>query len=185
MQHFLSKKSLVKSCLFIAVCLTAFMSSAKAGLDFYEIYIGKKLVVKRYLDKPLSLENLPLSQANVNEQLVIHYYQCNAPDKLGSKRSITFKDGNGNNIKEWKFADAKGSKTGMAIPIKELLQLQKTSKGSALSLVYSAEGLKQGQKLAFLAAGSKTVGFIKKDNKNNVTKVASITGRIPLRINCL
>src|SRR5215467_4402785 len=111
MKHPFLKKSLLK--LFIVFCLTAFIGTAKAGLDHYEIYIGKKLIFKRALNQPLNLENLPISQENSNEQLIIYYYQCNAPDKLASNRIITLKDAGGNTIKEWKFADAKGSNTGM------------------------------------------------------------------------
>ena len=159
MKHSLLKKSLLKASLFIVFCLTAFVGTATAGLDHYEIYIGKKLIFKRALNQPLNLENLPISQANSNEQLVIHYYQCNAPDKLASNRVITLRDASGNKIKEWKFADAKGSDAGMSIPIKELLQLQKESKNS-LALFYSAEGKAQGEKLASVAAASKTVGLL-------------------------
>jgi hypothetical protein len=170
MQHLFLKKSLLK--LFIVFFLTAFVGTAKAGLDHYEIYIGKKLVFKRALNQPLNLENLPVSQANSNEELMIYYYQCNAPDKLASNRVITLKDANGNKIKEWKFADAKGSNSGMAIPVKELLHLQKASKNS-LALFYSAEGKPQGEKLASVAAGSKTVGFLDIQragfNKNGIT----------------
>jgi hypothetical protein len=158
MKHLFLKKSLLKTSLFLAFCLAGFIGTAKAGLDYYEIYIGKKLIFERALNQPLNLGNLPISQENSNEQLIIYYYQCNAPDKLASNRIITLKDAGGNTIKEWKFADAKGSNTGMVIPVKELLQLQKTSKNS-LALFYSAEGKVQGEKLVSVAAGPKTVGF--------------------------
>jgi len=159
MKHLFLKTSLLKMSLFLVFCLTAFISTAKAGLDYYEIYVGKKLIFKRALNQPLNLENLPVNQANSNEDLIIYYYQCNAPDKLASSRIIMLKDASGNTIKEWKFADAKGSNTGMVIPVKELLQLQKTSKNS-LTLFYSAEGKGQDEKLVSIAAGSKTVGFL-------------------------
>jgi hypothetical protein len=158
MKHQLFKNPLLKLCLLIVFCITAFASTAKAGLDYYEIYIGKKLILKRAVNQPLNLAALPISQANINDQLIIHYYQCNAPDKLGSKRVITLKDANGNKVKEWKFAD--GSSTGMAIPVKELVQLQKTDKDNMLDLFYSAEGRPGGEKLASIAAGTKTVGYI-------------------------
>jgi hypothetical protein len=159
MKHLFLKTSLLKMSLFLALCLTAFIGSTKAGLDHYEIYIGKKLIFQRALNQPLNLENLPVNQANSNEDLIIYYYQCNAPDKLASNRIITLKDADGNTIKEWKFADAKGSNTGMVIPVKELLQWQKTSKNS-LALFYSAEGKVQEEKLVSVAAGPKTVGFL-------------------------
>ena len=159
MKHLLLKKSLLKPFLFIAFCMTVFAGTAKAGLDRYEIFIGKKLVLQRALNQPLNLESLPISQANSNEQLIIYYYQCNARDKLATNRVITLKDAEGNKIKEWKFADAKGSNTGMIIPVKELLQLQKAGKHS-LALFYSAEGKTKEEKLVSVAAVNKTVGFL-------------------------
>ena len=166
MKHCPLKKSLLKASLFIVFFLTAFVGIANAGLDRYEIYIGKKLILKRAVNQPLNLENLPISQANSNEQLIIYYYQCNAPDKMASNRVITLQDAQGNKIKEWKFADAKGANTGMIIPVKELLQLQKTGK-SSFALFYSAEGKAQREKLASVASVSKTVGFLEVKKTSN------------------
>jgi hypothetical protein len=159
MKNLFFKKPLLKACLFIVFCMTVFIGTARAGLDYYEIFIGKKLIFKRALNQPLKLESLPINQANSNEQLIIYYYQCNAPDKLASNRIITLKDASGNKIKEWKFADAKGSNAAMIIPVKELLQLQKAGK-SSLALFYSAEGKTREEKLVSVAAGNKTVGFL-------------------------
>ena len=141
------KEMFAKPFLFIAFCLIAFVSTANAGLDYYEIFVGKKLVMKRAVNQPLSLESLPVSQANINEQLVIHYYQCNAPNKLGTKRSVTLKDGNGKIIKEWKFADTNGSINGMVIPVKELLQLEKIADGGSLQIYYASQQLPAGKML--------------------------------------
>jgi hypothetical protein len=175
MKRLLLKKSVLRSSLFIVFCFIAFIGTAKAGLDHYEIYIGKKLIFKRAVNQPLSLETLPLSQANANEQLIIYYYQCNVPDKIGTNRTITLKDADGNKIKEWKFTDAKGPDKGMSIPVKELLQLQKMNKNS-FALFYSADGKVQAEKLAFVSAGSKTVGAIykKQVDKSNLMKALLI-----------
>ena len=168
------KKTLVKVFLFVVVSFTACMSTAKAGLDYYKVYLGKKLIYERFLDKPLSLQSLPLSQANANEELVIYYFQCNAPDKTGSKRSIALKDGNGNKIKEWKFADSKGSNTGMKIPVKELLQAERNSKTSSLSLFYTADGRTEGEKIAYLKADPKAITFLHKQWDKSMVKQAGI-----------
>jgi len=174
MKHLFKKTRLLTSGLLVVICLTAFIGTATAGLDHYEIYIGKKLIFKRALNQPLSLEHLPISEANSNEQLIIYYYQCNAPDKMASSRVITLQDAQGNKIKEWKFADAKGSNTGMAISIKELLQLQKTGK-SSFALFYSAEGKPQREKLVSVASISKTVGFLEvKKTSNHQAKIAML-----------
>jgi hypothetical protein len=162
MKYLSVKKSLIKACLFVFIACTAFMSSAKAGLDYYKIFLGKKLIYERYLNKPLSLESLPISAADVNEMLTIYYYDCHAPNKTGSNRSIVLKDENGNRVKQWSFADAKGNSTGMAIPVKELLQLQKANKDHALALYYTAEGRADGEKLASIQAAPKDVSYLHK-----------------------
>src|SRR4051812_4521622 len=160
MQYQHVKKTLSKTCLFLFIALTAFMSSAKAGLDYYRIFLGKKLIYERYVNKPLSLESLPFSAADSNETLTVYYFQCNAPNKTGSKRSIALKDDNGNTIKQWSFANALGANTAMEIPVKELLQLQKMNKSSALALYYTAEGRTDGEKLAAIKSASKDVTYI-------------------------
>src|SRR6476619_2176548 len=101
MQRLHVKKPLVKVCLFVFIALTVFMSSAKAGLDYYRIFIGKKLIYERYVNKPLDLQSLPISAADANETLTIFYYQCQVPNGIGNNRSITLKDENGNSIKQW------------------------------------------------------------------------------------
>jgi hypothetical protein len=160
MQYLHVKKTLTKASLLIFIAITAFMSSAKAGLDYYRIFLGKKLIYERYVNKPLSLESLPVSAADANETLTVYYFQCNAPNKTGSNRSIALKDDNGNIIKQWSFANVQGTNTAMAIPVKELLQLQKANKSGELALYYSAEGRTDGEKLAAIKSASKDVTYI-------------------------
>jgi len=136
-------------------CFSAF--TAKAGLDSYEIYLNDKLLVKQYVNQPLSLDNLGLNSSNINDRLVIHYSQCNAPNKLGKGRSILIKDVKGNIVKKWNFADAKNGNTAMVIPVKELLQLEKNAL-SKLSLFYTAEG-HGGQLLANFHFGTKSTTY--------------------------
>lgn len=154
------KSFVSKSLLLVAFYFAAFAGTAKAGLDYYSIYIGKKLVFTRAVNKTLSLENLPISETDMNEQLVIEYYQCNIPDKTGKNRSISLRDDNGNVIKQWKFADARDGNTKMTIPVKELMQVAKSSKAKSLSLYYAANGKTKDEQLAFISGGSKTVGRV-------------------------
>src|SRR4051794_1927132 len=163
MQRLHVKKSLVKVCLFVFIALTAFMSSAKAGLDYYRIFLGKKLIYERYVNKPLDLQSLPISTSDANETLTVYYFQCTAPNKTGSSRSIALKDDNGNTIKQWSFANAQGTETGMAIPVKELLQLQKANKSRALALYYTADGRTEGEKLASIQSASKDVTYLQQE----------------------
>src|SRR3954463_5848620 len=174
MQHLHVKKSLVKACLFVFIALTAFMSSAKAGLDYYRIFLGKKLIYERYVNKPLDLQSLPISTSDANETLTVYYFQCNAPNKTGSSRSIALKDDNGNILKQWSFTNAQGDNTGMAIPVKELLQLQKANKSRALALYYTAEGHTEGEKLASIQSASKDVTSIPREDESTSQMVWQI-----------
>ncbi|CAN5280496.1 hypothetical protein BH11BAC6_BH11BAC6_13820 [soil metagenome] len=160
MKYLLYRNPLSKSLLLVAFFCTAFAGAANAGLDYYHISVGKKVVYTRYLNKPLSLENLPIGKADINEQLVIEYYQCNTPDKTGKNRSISLRDNTGKIIKAWKFADAKDGNTQMAIPVKELMQYVQSSNSKSLSLYYAANGKDQDEQLAFIAAGSKALSYL-------------------------
>ena len=142
----------MKAFVITTLLLTLFTASATAGLDSYSIYLNNKLVLKQSVSEPLNLQGLQLDKADANDQLVIYYSECHAPNKIGKGRRISVKDDQGNTIKEWKFADISGTDNGMKIPVKELLELKKRSKGN-FTLVYAASQLPQGQKLTGLQFG--------------------------------
>jgi hypothetical protein len=144
------KRAFVKAFMLTIISSMVFAVTAYAGLDSYSIYINKKLLFTQSVIKPLTLQSLQLDKANPTDELVIHYNQCNAPNKIGSGRSIVVKDAEGKKIKEWKFEDAKGANPGMVIPVKELIALQKKQGASSLVLFYNAEKLEREQKLARL-----------------------------------
>ncbi len=127
-----------------------FAATANAGVDSYSIYLNKKLLFKQSMDKPLPLQKLQLDKANPNDELIIVYNQCNAPNKTGRGRSIVVKDAEGKTIKQWKFEDEKGSGQAMRIPVKELIALQKKIASSSLFLFYNAANPAKEQKLANL-----------------------------------
>jgi hypothetical protein len=154
------KNSFSKSLLLIVFPFFTFTGSAIAGLDYYHIAIGKKVVYTRYVNKPLSLENLPITSADMNEQLVIQYFQCNVPDKTGKNRSISLRDNTGKVIKKWEFADAKDGNAQMTIPVKELMQYVESSKSKSISLYYAATGKTEDEQLAFVGGASKAVGYL-------------------------
>ena len=142
----------MKAFVITTLLLTLFTASATAGLDSYSIYLNNKLVLKQSVNEPLNLQGLQLDKADANDQLVIYYSECHAPNKIGKGRRISVKDDQGNTIKEWRFDDVSGTDNGMKIPVKELLELKKRSKGN-FTLVYAASQLPQGQKLTGLQFG--------------------------------
>lgn len=150
----------------LAVVLTCSLLSllafnVKGGQDVYEIYLNNKLILRQAGNKSLTLQSLQLTKANSNDQLVIYYNHCGT---TGKGRSIAIKDDKGNIVKEWKFADASGSNTGMTIPVKELLQLEKNYEHSQLNLFYASEQLPKGRTLSALQfAGKSTTGRLQQD----------------------
>ncbi len=144
------KPTFVKAFMLAIISSMVFAVTANAGVDSYSIYLNNKLLFKQSMDKPLTLQSLQLDNANPNDELVIYYTQCNAPNKIGSGRTIVVKDADGKKIKEWKFEDVKGSNNAMTIPVKELIALQKKKGASSLALFYNAEKLEKEQKLASL-----------------------------------
>jgi hypothetical protein len=119
------------------------------GLDSYEIYLNNRLILKQSVNQPLGLRVLPLNKAGADDELRITYRHCTL-EGAGTNRSIVVKDGKGNILKKWTFADASGADWSMIIPVKELLQLEKHNAGSDLRLHYTARELPKGETLAFL-----------------------------------
>lgn len=148
MQHTTCTHAFAKVLALVTLCLAVFAFTAKAGLDSYEIYLNDKLILKQYVNQPLNLRKLQLEKANDNDQLRIYYKHCTGKG-VGMGRSIAIKDGKGHTLKQWEFADATGSDTGMVISVKELLQLEKDNVHQDLSLHYTAKELPEGEMLAF------------------------------------
>ena len=149
-------KQKIKLVLFsILLCCTA--GKAKAGLDSYEIYLNDKLISKQYVNEPLKLASLQLTQSNINDRLVINYSQCDMPDKIGKGRSISVKNSKGKILREWKFTNASGTRASMVIQVKDLLALNNKSTEGELGLFYAAEGRSEGQMLAHFQVANKPV----------------------------
>ncbi|ASZ09689.1 hypothetical protein KTO58_27545 [Chitinophaga pendula] len=129
-------KHLLTACTVIfTVCITLMSFSARAGLDSYEIYINKKMILQQYVNQPLQFDQLQLHNASPQDQLIIHYRHCHEP-RTGTNRSITVRDEKGAVLKQWKFKDGA---SGMTIPIGELQQLEKSYAGNDLHIFYTAD----------------------------------------------
>ncbi len=127
-----------------------FSFSKGMGLDSYEIYLNKTLILKQYVNQPLSLRKLPLNKAKPGDELRIKYRHCNEP-VTGSNRSITIKDAGNKVLKSWNFANGSGKEQEMVIPVKELLDLYAKSGQQSLTMHYGAKELHQAEMLAKLS----------------------------------
>lgn len=128
----------------ITLSLTLFSFTTRFGLDGYEVYLNSKLILKQYVNQPVSLRVLQLDKAKEGDELRIRYTHCRK-EGPGSGRSIALKDEQGTTLKKWAFADGSGS--DMPIPVKELLQLEKMNTRHDLSLHYTARELPNGEML--------------------------------------
>ena len=143
---------LTKAVALAIICITVLSIQAKAGGDYFKVYLNNKLIHEQYMTQPFSLKLLQLDKANINDQLVFHYSHCG---KIGNGRKVTVKDAKGNVIKEWKFEDVSGKHSGMIIPVKELLQLKQDD----LQFVYTAKELPKGQLMASIRVTDKSTGY--------------------------
>jgi predicted molibdopterin-dependent oxidoreductase YjgC len=142
-------QSFTKMFTLITLCVLAFGFTTKMGLDSYEIYLNNNLILKQYVNQPLSLRILQLNKAKETDQLRIKYTHC-MNKGAGTGRSIVLKDEKGNTLKKWAFADATGSDLNMTIAVKELLQMERTHVNHQLSLNYLARELPKGETLALI-----------------------------------
>jgi len=147
-------KKALRTILLVAAWMAGSNFSAKAGLDSYQIYLNDKLILQQSVRDPLNLSALPITNANINDKLVIYYSQCNAPNKIGKGRSLIIRDAAGNLVKEWKFEDAEGS-SRMEIPVRELLALENKYANNTLTIFYTAQGMNRDQRLISLNSTTK------------------------------
>lgn len=136
----------------LIICLSVFSIQAKAGGDYFKVYLNNKLILEKHVNDAFDLKQLQLDKSNVNDKLVFHYSHCG---QIGNGRKIAVKDAKGNVVREWKFEDVSGKHSGMIIPVKELLQLKQDD----LQFVYTAKELPKGQLIAALRLTDKTTSF--------------------------
>ena len=119
------------------------------GGDSFEIYVGKTLAVQQFLHKDKVLKTVDLSTAAAADELKVSFNHCG---QTGTNRTVALKDKQ-QVLKEWKFANIKqGASSQMAIPVKDILAVQKNLKGKQLSLFYSSDLMKEGMVLATLSS---------------------------------
>lgn len=140
-----------KSNLLFIVALAFFSLSftPKLGLDFYDIYLNDKLIMKQFVNQPLNLRTLQLEKAAPQDQLWIRYTHCNK-EGSGSDRTIVLKDEKGHLLTEWKFADSGLENTPMKVSVAELLKLEKEHQDHQISLFYKSKELQKSELLAYL-----------------------------------
>ena len=138
------QKSL-KAMLLIALVSVTAPLAARDGGEMFEIYLNGKLLVRQYNPQSFTLQSLNLTEANVNDKLVIYYNHCGHP---GKSRTIAIVDKAGNVLKKYNFGDGNSVQDGMSIPVKEFLALEKNNQGMQLAIHYTAKELPKGLTLS-------------------------------------
>jgi len=158
MLHRNLKPALVKTFTLIVLCLTAFSFISKAGGDRYEIYLNDKRIMQRYVGQlAVDVSSLQLDKTNYNDKLVIYYSHCGT---AGKGRTILIKDEQNKVLKEWKFADATRDDASMSIPVKDILDLQKSNVNANLGLYYfSSQYLPKGRMLTSIKLKEKNLAL--------------------------
>jgi hypothetical protein len=158
------------------ICSFVFAFAPKPGGDIYEVYLNNKLLLKQFVHQPLAVKALSLTKANVNDQLTVYYSHCGA---TGKGRSISIKDTKGNVLKKWNFRNASGSKTGMEIAVKELLQLESKNSNGSLTLYYAAQELPEGRLLTSLQFTGKSTAYQSQKESWPVLNAGSVLRIMP------
>jgi len=174
MSHTDLKHRMIKTIVAATLFLTTFSFAAIAGGDTYEIYLNNKLVFKQRVlnTTAVDLNSLQLTKENYNDELEVYYSHCGV---TGTGRSIEIKDDKGNVLKEWKFKDVSGANASMTIPVKEILDLQKSNPNAALNLYYfSSKYLPKGRMIASIKLPGKN-NAMQKNLRSDGMAAANIT----------
>ena len=145
MQSTTIRHRFIKLFTLLALSFIALSFISPTGLDSYEIYLNKQLLLKQNVNQPLSLRKLQLSKAKEQDQLRIQYRHCHAP-YTGTDRTIVIKDQKGNILRKWAFPNG----TDMVIAVKELQLLERNHPSSDLRMHYASRELPKEETLAFI-----------------------------------
>ena len=147
MKHFISKFTLAKSLVLMAIFAALSSFSSPMGGDVFEIYLDHKMVVQQFVYKKDPVKTLELDKSLADQQLDVFYSHCG---QAGKKRTITIKDAQNITLKQLSYPDANTVNTKMAFKVKDLLGLQKTNGAMHVDLVYSSQEIPDGRVLANL-----------------------------------
>lgn len=174
MKHHPLIKTVTKPVALAAFLFLSFAFKSFAGGDYFEVYLNKKLVAKKFAHEGLAALNMQLDKANYNDQITILYSHCGAK---GKNRSIVLKDDKGNTLKSWDFGDAKSNM--MVIPVKEILNAKKSN--THINIYYASNELPKGRLIVSVNTGAKNTVF-NKDVSSENWSLARIVYRMPLAI---
>ena len=145
---------LIRSVMLVALGSSLFSFSEKVGGDSFTIYLNDKLLVKQYVHADKSVQSFSIAESAVTDMLNINYSHCG---KIGTGRSIALKDSRDKSLKQWHFPDAvENAGPTMAVKVRDVLAVQRSTKESKLNLVYSSREMPAGKILATITAGNDT-----------------------------
>lgn len=145
------KSMISKTMMLVAIGTTLLSFSPNPGGEGFEIFLNNKVVMQRFGSSINTVNNLQLNAASINDQLSVKYYHCG---RVGKNRTLTFKDGQNNVLKVFRFTDVSEPVVAMNVQVKEILNLKKGN-NNTLRLFYSSSELPDGRMLVSILAGNK------------------------------
>jgi hypothetical protein len=146
-----NKKSIALVLLLMVYAATQFSFTSGFGGDRFEVYLNNKLILQQYVSVTKGVKTFILNESNSNDEVNIYYSHCG---QTGKNRVVALKDSRNKTIKEWRFADATGSNTGMTCKAREILKFLKNAGTEQVKLFYSSNYLPDGKLLAYISGGS-------------------------------
>jgi hypothetical protein len=149
----------IRSLVLTALCATLFSFSVNPGTDSFSIYLDNTLMLEQYVTRNAVTKTLPLNENSGGEMLKVYYSHCG---KIGNGREITIRDAQNKALKTWSFPDvAENVSSAMNCRVKDIIALQKNSKGAVLNLVYASRELPDGRLLATIVTGNNDKASLK------------------------
>lgn len=147
----ITKNKLVIFSLLAMICAAFFSFAPLKGGDSFQIYLNGKLVLDKALYKNKEIQSLQLPQSAATDKIEVYYNHCG---RTGTNRSMSVKDDQQKTLKTWQFAD--GGRN-MTVLLKELRDVQRSSKAGKVNLYYSSKELPGGQLLASVSINNRAV----------------------------
>lgn len=131
--------------------MTAFV--VPLGGEGYEIYVNNKLVIRQFGAEMKQVKNLQLDPSKLNGDLSVKFFHCGM---TGKRRILQLKTPAKEVLKQWQFANGDAGNFSIAVPLKEIVGLQKKAGGGTLHLYYSSKEAPDGRFLAGVTTTSQT-----------------------------
>ena len=150
-------KRTISKTLLLLVAAAGLASFTPLGGEGFEIYLNDKVVLRQYGADMNKMQQLKLTGAAAEDNLVVKYHHCG---KVGKNRVIAIKDANNKTLKEWRFADVTTPFSAMQCKVKDIVSLGK-KEVTELRLYYTSSELPAGRQLTSIVVEKQSLAVLK------------------------